>query len=115
MAAFREVWRKSFSAGAINASESEAFGADLDTQQSRDRYGSANFLVITSLASEHFRIDLDGITDRTIGILAPGGSFVINPEDGIYFDHVSLVNVSASNSGADEVKIKMARSELVQA
>lgn len=111
--AFNEVWRESFSAGVIATTESETFGGGASTMVNRDRYGSANFLVITSSATERFRIDLDGIEDRTIGFIAPEGAFVINPEDGIYFDTVKLTNVSGTNSSADEVKIHMARAERV--
>jgi len=110
---WKEVWSYSGQAGAINATESAGFGNDAETIRKKDRYGSANRLILTSLADEDFEIRLDGLDDRLIGILYTRGSFIIDPQDGVYFSHVKLTNKSATNSSANEVNIRIARAELV--
>jgi len=115
MARYQEEYATSFSAGVINAAASETFNAAQTDLVKLDRYGSANSLILTSLADELFRVDLDGTTQRTIGILGIRGSLVIKPEDGIYFNSVKLTNLSATNSSADEVKVRVARSKYVGA
>lgn len=82
------------------------------TMARRDKFGSANSLILNNLAAEDFVIKLDNTT--TLGVLyANGGSFVIKPEDGIFFEYVELENVSGTDSSDDEVKIRMARAEQV--
>lgn len=115
MAVFKEVYAESNSAGIIANGASETFGGSITNMENRDKYGSANSLVITSFATEQFRIDLDGLTTRTIGILQPNGSFIIKPEDGIFFNTVKLTNVSSTSSTADEVKVRLARGVRVAA
>lgn len=109
MTAWKEVYTETFQADAINASASEDFGAKREQQVNRDKHGSANSLIITSLADEDFEIRLDGLDSRLVGILYTRGSFVIKPEDGIFFSSVKLTNVSATNSTASEVSLRIAK------
>jgi len=113
MATFREEYSESFSSAIIAATASESFGATEVENIHRVRYGSANSLLITNIASETFRVDLDGLSSKTVGFLYPNGSFSITPEEGIYFNHLKLTNVSGTNSSADEVKIRIARAKRV--
>lgn len=112
MVRFNETWASDFSAGAIVTTASEHFGNELDTVQKRQRYGSANSLILANLSAENLLILLDGT--RTVGILyASGGSYVLKPEEGIFFDFVKLTNVSATNTSADEIKVRIARADVV--
>lgn len=107
---FKEVWSTQFKAAAINATAYEIFG-DADTDQKCQRYGSANFLLISSMATETFLVELDPNSGRTIGLLYPNGSIKIDPDDGRYFNKVKLTNLSGTNSSADEIIIRIARAE----
>ena len=112
MVRFTEVYGEEYTSGAINTTASELFGND--QASNRQKYGSANSLILTNLAAENFLIKLDG--RRTMGILyANGGTFVIKPEDGIFYDYVELENISGTNSSADEVKIRIARANAIGA
>lgn len=110
---WKEVWSLSTQAGAINTAATADFGNDGETIRKKDRYGSANRLILTSLADEDFEIRLDGLDDRLIGILYTRGSFIIDPEDGVYFSHVRLTNKSGTNSSANEINVRIARAELI--
>lgn len=107
MTVFNQVWSTSFSAGIIASTATGFFGNELETQEKRQRHGSANGLIINSLAGEVLRIDLDGNSDRTIGLLQPNGHFIISPEDGIFFDFITLTNVSGTDTVADEIQVKI--------
>jgi len=109
MVTYNELYVETHKTGAINASASETLGADRASQVHRDRYGSSNSLVLTSLADEDFHIFLDGVDARLAGILYTRGSFIIKPEDGIFFNSVKLTNVSATNASANEVVCRIAR------
>jgi len=109
MAAWKEVYTENFQAGIIATTAEEVFGAKRDSQVHRDKHGSANSLIITSLADEDFEIRLDGLDSRLIGLLYTRGSFVIKPEDGIFFSSVKLTNVSATDSTANEVKLRISK------
>lgn len=113
MTRFSEEYAEAFSAAAINASAQQIFGAAESSSVNRLRYGSANSLVLSSIADENFAVDLDGLTTRRLGILQPKGSFVIKPEDGVFFNTVRLVNLDGTNSSADEVKVRIARAKQV--
>jgi len=107
MVKFKQVYSGAFSAGIIATTASEYFGNAQAHNEKRQRYGSSNGLIITSLATERFQVILDGVD--TFAILQPNGSVIIKPEDGIFFDFVQLTNLSGTNSSADEVKLKLYR------
>jgi len=107
---YKEEYSESFSASAINAGAYEIFdNASLGNKM--DKYGSANSLVITTVASEDFSVVLDG--SKTMGICFARGGFIIRPEDGIFFNTVKLTNLSLTNSSADEIKVRIARAKRV--
>jgi len=114
MVTYNEVWSSSFQSAAINSTAFEDFGNDAATIRKKDRYGSANSLILTSLATEDFVIRLDGLNERIFGILYAKGSVIIKPEDGIFFSHVRLTNVSGTNSSAEEINVKIARANPIK-
>ena len=114
MTEWQEVHSSRFSSAIIATTANEIFGGDQATRDKVDRYGSHNSLIINSIADENIAIDLDGITARRMSILVGiGGFFIIKPEDGIFFNTVRLVNLSGTNTSADEVNVRLARANKV--
>lgn len=110
MAVFKEQWATSYSAAAINASASAFFGNAETDAIKRQKYGSANSLIVTNNSTENILIYLDGLSSRVVAIsYANGGTVVLRPEDGIYFDFIKLENISATNTSDNEIKIRIAR------
>lgn len=109
MVQFKEQWASSFQASAITSGSSETFGANESTQTKKDKWGSANSLILSSLSDEDFEVRLDGLDSRLIGILYTRGALIIKPEDGIYFNSVKLTNVSGTDSSDDEINVRIAR------
>lgn len=117
---YKERYTRTFSAGAINAAASESFGNSQAAgdarafQDQKKRWGSPNTLFITNNSAEVFEVLRDGVSTDTLGFVFPnGGVFSVKAEEGIHFDHVQLTNRSATNSSADEVKIRIGRSDQV--
>ena len=109
MTKFNEVYTQNDSNAEITAGASERF---LVSEQKRNEYGSANSLIITSADDTRAKIYLD--ETKVIGVLQPYGSFIIKPEDGIYFDGIKIENLSGADSiDATNLTIRMARAEEV--
>lgn len=115
MAITKERYTITKSVQAISAGASDFIGNTEADQAQRQKWGSANSLVITSLAGENIAVDLDGLTTRRVALLAGlGGSFVISPTDNIFFDFVKLTNLDGANAtGNDEINVRMSRAEVI--
>ena len=108
---YTEEYSTSYSSDIITAGSNQIFGGDADNRGKRDRYGSMNSLVLSSIAVQDFDVILDN--NRRISKMFARGGLVIKPEDGIYFDTVQLVNLGATDTLASDVNIKMARSRRI--
>lgn len=107
MVLFKEQYAEAYSSSIIATTAAEVFNV---TTANADKHGSANSLTITSLATEYLRVDLDNKGLRGSFLLAGvGANLVITPEDGIFFNSVRITNVSATNTSADEIKVRFAR------
>jgi hypothetical protein len=95
----------------INAAASYQVGNDYDSLVRKDRYGSFNRLIITSISTTDFLIDLDN--GKKTFYLYNRGQIVIEPKDGIFFNYIKITNITAVNSSGGDVNISMARANPV--
>lgn len=109
MAVFKEEYSESKENAEIASGATEQF---LATQVNRDRYGSANSLIITSRDDNQLKISLDD--NNVFSILQPNGSVIVKPEDGIFFDSIKLENLGADAVVASQITIRISRSKQVQ-
>ncbi len=108
MAVFEEKYRESYSNAEIAASATEQF---VVTAVQRDRYGSANSLIVSSKSDNQAEVFLDD--NDSFAILQPNGAIIIKPEDGIFFDSVKIENLGSDAIAADAIKVRMAKADQV--
>jgi len=109
MAVFQEEYTLVGANTATAQNASDILFGDRANRDIRDRYGSMNKLIITSISTNEFDILLDGKTSKRIGRLVSKGSVVLDPEEGKFFDTVQIINLSAAAAVADEVQVSASR------
>lgn len=91
----------------IAASASEAFGQDIPSKEARYKHGSFNSAIVTIQEADGAIIRMDGRTDRVFEIKQPG-TFKIKPEEGYFFDWITITDRSAAGITANTIDVKLA-------
>lgn len=110
------VWKEVFSENKKNAqiaaSGSETFQPSADN---RRKYTNMNRLLVDNASSYKSEIRLDGLNSRGKVFPLPSNTVMgIEPNDGINFNSVQIVNLDGSNAiAADDITIRYAKAERV--
>lgn len=113
MAYFNEVFNLITRNGVIGANASEAFGQDVSSREAKNKYGSFNSASVTILDTNGAIIKIDGLTSRTFELAQPG-NFKIKPEEGYFFDWLTITDRSGAGMLADKADIKIAIAQEVR-
>jgi hypothetical protein len=105
---WKEIFKDSQYNTAIAASGNENF---ISTAQQRVEFGPFNRLMIKNRDSVAIKILLDGLNEAgKIFELAAGETLLIEPEDGITFNYVNVINLDTVNAEtADTILIRWAK------
>ncbi len=78
----------------IPASGSEVFGQDQASREANTKWGSFNFMTITSQSDQAITINLDDGSVRKFTLFA-NAAFFLDAAEGIFFDWIKVDNQSA--------------------
>jgi len=93
----------------IAASGNAVFGQSTASKENKNKFGSFNSLLISSLSGNSISVYIDGLSSKQFGVLQGAGTIKISPEDGIFFDWIQINNLSASTViTANDVNVRTA-------
>jgi hypothetical protein len=111
MARWKELYRRSLKNSQINASANEVFFNSATDREELTRYGSFNRVIIFNYSNYDAEIRINGLTDNVIPLSARAGA-VIEPDDGILFNFIQIVNLDAVNNiAANDISMRAAIAE----
>jgi len=104
MADWLELYSNAVVNAEIAASATEIFGSEEGDKQNRSKFGSFNFLTLTSSSSEGISLKLDG--QQVFARLNGSGAVIIEAKDGKFFNYFEITNNGASAVTASDINIR---------
>ena len=112
MARYIELYSNTVNNAEIAASGTAIYCETTTDQERKAKHGSYNALLLQNNDSSiDIKVELDGLSDRTILIPAKN-NLEIRPDEGIGFDTLKVTNLDSSNAlAANKLYIRYAVSE----
>lgn len=112
MGSWKELHRSQARNGIIAANAEEAFGQLANDQAQRQQHGSFNVATIIVLNASGAGVKLDGLSTRQFDLEQPG-TFRIEPDEGEFFEWVTIKDISGAGIAANKVIVKLAIAERI--
>lgn len=108
-----ERYRNNTKNSSIAASGTALFGNTDTDRANKSKYGSMNTLIISNRSAYPVEIQLDG---DPVTQLYPSATFIMDRDEGIYFDIVGVKNLDTGNAiAANLITLRWGRADKIKA